>query len=66
MTFNLEIKDDKLNIDLSSLKVTQGDQVVLNILTSDKEGVFHLHGYGLATRVEPEKSGTITSSFWVC
>ena len=36
------------------------------ILTSDKKGVFHLHGYGLATRVEPEKSGTITSSFWVC
>ena len=38
---------------------TQGDQVVLNIIKSDEEGIFHLHGYGLATRVGLEKSGTI-------
>jgi hypothetical protein len=59
VTFNLEIKDDKLSIDSSSLKVTQGDQVVLNIVKSDQEGIFHLHGYGLAARVGLEKSGTI-------
>ena len=59
VTFNLEIKNSKLNIDSSTLKVTQGDQVVLNIIKSDEEGIFHLHGYGLATRVGLEKSGTI-------
>ena len=59
VTFNLEIKNSKLNVDSSTLKVTQGDQVALNIIKSDEEGIFHLHGYGLATRVELEKSGTI-------
>ena len=59
VTFNLEINHNKLNIDSSTLKVTQGDQVVLNILKSDEEGILHLHGYGLATRVGLEKSGTI-------
>ena len=74
VTFNLEINNSKLNIDTvlaadpetighnkdaSALKVIQGDQVALNIIKSDQEGVFHLHGYGLATRVGLEKSGTI-------
>ena len=45
-TFNLVISGRHIkDIAGESIKVTQGDEVVLNI-TSDEPGEFHLHGYG--------------------
>jgi hypothetical protein len=48
--FELTIKDGRLAESAPTLKVSQGDEVVLK-LTSDRELELHLHGYSLTFKL---------------
>ncbi|HUP26400.1 MAG TPA: hypothetical protein VM124_01995 [Candidatus Limnocylindrales bacterium] len=53
-TLNLVIKDRKVASADSVLKVTQGDAVVISIL-SDEDEELHLHGYDKAVELHKDK-----------
>ena len=54
----LSIQDGQLDLDPAVVEVSQGDSVTLR-LTSDEQGTFHLHGYGLKAGVGPGEAGTV-------
>ena len=58
-TIKLIITDGKINIGREQLKVLQGDTVTLSV-TSDKHGVFHLHGYDHEVTVNPGTETELT------
>jgi hypothetical protein len=53
-SFDLTIKDKKIVNGQDVFKVTQGDDVVINI-TSDKPEELHLHGYDLSQEFEKDQ-----------
>lgn len=56
--FDFELTDGKVTKGQTSLKVTKGDQVTVNVV-SDKPQEFHLHGYDKEIELEPGKTGAI-------
>ena len=52
-TIQLIITNDNINLDQEQLKIYQGDIVTLKV-TSDKHGLFHLHGYDHELPVGPD------------
>ena len=56
--FSLEVEDRALTQGESTLRVSQGDTVTIE-LTSDEHVSFHLHGYDYETEVEPGETGTL-------
>ena len=58
MVFTLSIQNKALQ-GFSTLTVKQNDDVVLNI-KSDKEALFHLHGYDLDAYLEPNTVSTLS------
>lgn len=57
--FDFELTDGKVSKGQTSLKVTKGDQVTVNVI-SDKPQEFHLHGYDKEIELEPGKTGNIS------
>ena len=60
-TFDLVIKDGKLISGTDTLKVTEKDQVTINI-TCDCDEELHLHGYNKSVDLEASKSAQLTFS----
>ncbi len=58
-TFDLVVKNKKLVSGPDTLKVTQGDQVSINI-TSDEPEELHLHGYDKSVPLEASKAAQLT------
>ena len=57
MVLDLEIRNETLHgnrLEDGVIKVQQGDTVTIN-LTSDVPAYFHVHGYDLLNKIEPEK-----------
>ncbi len=59
--FDLVIKNKKLVTGPDTLKVTEGDEVTINI-TSDEAEEFHLHGYDKSVDLEASKEAQLTFS----
>ena len=59
--FDLIIKNKKLTAGPDTLKVTEGDEVTINI-TSDEAEEFHLHGYDKSVELEASKEAQLTFS----
>lgn len=57
VVLDLEIRNETLHgnrLEDGVIKVQQGDTVTIN-LTSDIPAYFHVHGYDLENKIEPEK-----------
>ncbi len=57
--FDLVVKNKKLVSGLDTLKVTEGDQVTINI-ESDEPEELHLHGYDKSVDIEASKAAQLT------
>ena len=57
--FDLVVKNKKLASGSANLKVTEGDQVTINI-TNDEDEELHLHGYDKSVDLETSKSAQLT------
>lgn len=56
--FTLTVADKKITSGETTLKVAQGDTVILHI-TSDIEEELHIHGYDVSTELSPEEPVTL-------
>jgi plastocyanin len=57
--FMLQISENKIVAGPSVIKVKQGDQVTLNVI-SKEEHELHLHGYDKSIDLEPNKQATLS------
>ena len=60
-TFDLVVKNKKLVSGQETLKVTEGDQVTINI-TNDEPEELHLHGYDKSVDLEASKAAQLKFS----
>jgi len=57
--FELLINERKLQVESTTIRVTQGQTVEL-VWNSDEAGELHLHGYDINFRVSPETPAMVT------
>lgn len=58
-TFEIMIKDKKIVSGPETIKITEGDEVVIKI-TADEDEELHLHGYDKSVDLEKDKSAKLS------